>query len=163
MKNRKRNFLALLITVLVCVIAGLSTSANAQTLKGGATFINDTPILQPLYSEYKGVRLGMTAPETRAKLGTPALKHVDQDYYVFSDNETAQIGYDTEHKVVTISVDYLGGIGAPDHKAIVGGELAISASGSLYRMVRYESLGFWVSYNLTNGPMPMVTITIQKF
>lgn len=162
MRNRKRNFLAVVIPALVCLIAGLSTSANAQTLKAGAAFINDASQLQPLYSEYKGVRIGMTAQETRAKLGTPALKTNDQDYYVFSDNETAQIGYAANQKVVIISVDYLGGIGAPDYKAIVGGELAISASGSLYRMVRYESLDFWVSYNRTNGPMPMVTITIQK-
>ena len=65
----------------------------------------------------------MSAEEARAKLGTPALKDSDQDYYVFSENETAQISYDTAHKVVTISVDYLGGVGAPDYKAVVGGEL----------------------------------------
>jgi hypothetical protein len=162
MRNMKRNFFAGLIMVLVCIFAGLSASANAQALKAGAAFTNDAAIQQPLYSEYKGVRLGMTAEEARAKLGTPAIKSNDQDYYVFSDNETAQIGYDAGHKVVTISVDYLRGLGAPDYKAIVGEELGQSPSGSLYRMVRYESLGFWVSYNRTNGPMPMVTITIQK-
>lgn len=162
MKNMKRNLLAALVTALVCVIPGLSGSANAQALKGRAAFARETATQQPLYSEYKGVRLGMTAQETRAKLGTPAIKSNDQDYYVFSDNETAQIGYGADHKVVSISVDYLRGIGAPDYKTVVPGELGITPSGSLYRMVRYESLGFWVSYNRTNGPMPMVTITIQK-
>jgi hypothetical protein len=29
-------------------------------------------------------------------------------------------------------------------------------------MERYESLGFWVSYNRTAGPVIIVTITIQK-
>jgi len=81
---------------------------------------------------------------------------------VFSEKETAQIVYDAAHKVVTISVDYLGGIGAPDYKAVVGGELERTANGSLYRIVRYESLGFWVSYNRTIGLMATVTVTIQK-
>jgi outer membrane protein assembly factor BamE (lipoprotein component of BamABCDE complex) len=162
MRNMKRNFLAGLIMVLACVIAGLSLSVDAQTLKAQAAFTKDTTIQQPLYNEYKGVRLGMTAQETRTKLGTPAMKGNDQDYYVFSDNETAQIGYDAEHKVVTISVDYLRGIGAPDYKAVVGGELGVTPGGFLYRMVRYESQGFWVAYYRTIGPVPMVTITIQK-
>lgn len=104
----------------------------------------------------------MSAEEARAKLGTPALEASDQDYYVFSENETAQIVYDTAHKVVTISVDYVGGIGAPNYKAIVGGELEQMANGSLYRIVRYENLGFWVSYNRTTGPVATVTVTTQK-
>ncbi len=162
MKNIKRNSVAALIIALVCLTAALSSAANAQTRKTTMAFARETATQQPLYSEYKSVRLGMTTPEVRAKLGTPAMKDSDQDYYVFSENETAQIGYDAAHKVVTISVDYLGGVGAPDYKTIVGGELGISPSGSLYRMVRYESLGFWVSYNRTTGSVPMVSITIQK-
>lgn len=162
MKNIKRNSVVALIIALVCITAALSSAANAQTRKTAMAFARETAAQQPLYSEYKSIRLGMTTQEVRAKLGTPALKDSDQDYYVFSENETAQIGYDGAHKVVTISVDYLGGVGAPDYKTIVGGELGISPSGSMYRMVRYESLGFWVSYNRTTGPVPMVTITIQK-
>jgi len=158
----RRNFLASLVTVLVCIMTGLIANANAQAHKGRAEFVNESAIQQPLYSEYKGVRLGMTAEETRAKLGTPAIKSNDQDYYVFSDSETAQIGYDGAQKVASISIDYLRGVGAPDYKAVVPGELGLTPSGSLYRMVRYESLGFWVSYNRTNGAVPMVTITIQK-
>lgn len=162
MRNMKRILLAGLGVLLVYAVVGLTAGANAQALKGRAAFASGNTTQQPLYSEYKGVRLGMTAPETRAKLGTPAIKSNDQDYYVFSDNETAQIGYNADLKVVSISVDYLRGVGAPDYKTVVPGELGITPSGSLYRMVRYESLGFWVSYNRTTGPMPMVTITIQK-
>ena len=65
-------------------------------------------------------------------------------------------------RTFTISVDYLGGIGAPEYKAVVGGELERTENGSLYRIVRYESLGFWVSYNRTIGLMATVTVTIQK-
>jgi hypothetical protein len=146
------------------VVFGLSVNANAnaQAQKGRAAFSREETTQQPLYTEYKGVRLGMRAEEARAKLGTPALQESDQDYYMFSEKETAQIVYDAAHKVVTISVDYVGGIGAPDYKAVVGGELEQSASGSMYRVVRYESLGFWVSFNRTTGPVTTVTVTIQK-
>ena len=153
-------FLSLLIAVVFGL--GLSSNANAQAQKVKAAFNHEAATQQPLYTEYKGVRLGMSAEEARAKLGTPAMKASDQDFYVFSENETAQIVYDAAHKVVTISVDYLGGIGAPDYKAVVGGELERTANGSLYRIVRYESLGFWVSYNRTTGLMATVTVTIQK-
>ena len=153
-------FLSLLIAVVFGL--GLSANASAQARRVKAAFNPDAATQPPLYTEYKGVRLGMLAEEARAKLGTPALKASDQDYYVFSDNETAQIVYDTAYKVVTISVDYIGGIGAPAYKAVVGGELEQLENGSLYRMVRYESLGFWVSYNHTTGPVATVTVTIQK-
>lgn len=161
MRNMKHSLLAGLGAMLVCAMFGLNASAEAQH-KGRPELTNESTIQRPIYSEYKGVRLGMTAQETRARLGTPAMKGNDQDYYVFSDSETAQIGYGADQKVVSISVDYLGGIGAPDYQAVVSGELALTASGSLYRMIRYESLGFWVSYNRTTGSVPMVTITIQK-
>ncbi len=154
-----------LIKIFVAIAFGLSFlfSVNAQGAKTKAAFTREEATEQPLFTEYKGVRLGMAAADVRAKLGTPALKGNDQDYYVFSDNETAQIGYNAALKVVTISVDYVNGIGAPDYKAVVGGELERTANGSLYKAVRYETLGFWVSYNRTTGPMPIVTVTIQKF
>jgi hypothetical protein len=85
-----------------------------------------------------------------------------QDLFVLSENETAQIFYDSAQKVVTISVDYLRGIGAPDYKAVVGVELDTTANGSLHKLVRFESLGFWVSYNRTKSPVSNVTVTLQK-
>ncbi len=118
-------------------------NVSAQTAKTKVAFAREATIQQPLYTEYKGVRFGMMADDVRAKLGNPALKASDQDYYVFLDNESAQIGYDAAYKVVTISVDYVNGVGAPDYKAVVGGELERTVSGSLYRAVRYENLGFW--------------------
>lgn len=154
-----------LMKLFVAVAFGLSFvfSVNAQGAKTKAAFTREEETQKPQYTEYRGVRLGMAADDVRAKLGTPALKGNDQDYYVFSDNETAQIGYDAAHKVVTISVDFVNGIGAPDYKAVVDGELEPTATGSMYRVVRYERQGFWVSYNRTIGAMPIVTVTIQKF
>lgn len=153
-------FLSLLIAVVFGM--GLSANANAQAQKVKAAFNKEEATQQPLYTQYKGVRLGMTAEEARAKLGTPTLKDTEQDFYMFSENESAQIVYDAAHKVVTISVDYVGSIGAPDYKAVVVGELEKTANGSLYRAMRYGNLGFWVSYNRTTGPVATVTVTIQK-
>ena len=152
----------LVLSIAIVFAFTLTREANAQSRKVKAAFAREPATQQPLYTEYKGVRLGMPAENVRTKLGTPALKGSDQDYYVFSDNESAQIGYDANQKVVTISVDYVNGAGAPDYKTVVGGELERTTSGSLYRVVRYESLGFWVSYNRTTGPISIVTITIQK-
>lgn len=146
--------------VLMIACAGLVWSANAQKTRPAVTA---APVVQqPLYSEYKGVRLGMTPQEVRAKLGDPVLKDEELDYYVFTDNSSAQVAYDANHRAKAISVDYPGGTGAPDHKAVVGTELDARPDGSQFKLVRYESLGFWVSYNRSAGPVVIVTITIQK-
>ncbi len=164
MRNIKRNSFTGLIMVLVCALIGLSWGPNviAQAQKSRVAVSRIPANQQPLYTEYKGVRLGLTADEARAKLGEPTLKADDQDYYVFSETETAQIGYDAVRRVTTISVDYIGGVGAPDHKVVVGADIETRLDGSLYKLVRYESLGYWVSYNRTAGPVTNVTVTIQK-
>ena len=119
-------------------------------------------IQQPLYVEYRGVRLGMTAAEVRAKLGEPAMKSNDQDYFVISQNESTQIVYNPSQKVVTISTDYLNGVGAPDSRAVVGeGTLLQKPDGSLFRMVQYQAAGMWVSYYKSAATVPVVTITLQ--
>jgi hypothetical protein len=165
MRNIKRSLLFAALAAVVCSVLGLSTTAIAQTPQTSksraALSGNAATAEQPLYAEYKGVRLGMTDKEVRAKLGVPAMSDNELDLFVFSDNETAQINYDAARKVNTISIDYANGVGAPDYKAVVGADLQ-PRNGSLYRMVRYESLGFWVSYNRTGGPVVIVTVTIQK-
>ena len=114
---------------------------------------------QPFYREYRGVRLGMTATETRAKLGEPSMKSDDQDFYVFTANETTQIVYENQ-KVVTISTDYTNGVGAPNYKSVVGEGLLERPDGSLFRMVMYTPQRFWVSYNKSASVVPVVTVTI---
>ena len=145
--------IAAILLLLMGAIASGQTKTEARVAKGYSQ------VQQPLYKEYRGVRLGMTAAETRAKLGEPAMKSEDQDFYVFSANETAQIVY-TGQKVVTISSDYTAGVGAPDYKGVVGQDLLQKPDGSLFRMVVYDSEGFWVSYYKSVSVVPVVTITI---
>jgi len=154
----KRN---LIPVALLFVVAAFAVNVNAQKSRASANAAEPL-VQQPLYTEYKGVHLGMIADEVRAKLGNPVLKDAELDYYVFSDNETAQIAYDANHKAKTISVDYAGGVGAPDFKNVVGASLDTRPDGSQYKVVRYEPLGFWVSYNRTASPVTTVTITIQQ-
>jgi hypothetical protein len=146
------------IGVIVLLLMGVIASGQTKTeaMKGAR---GHSQVQQPLYREYRGVRLGMTAAETRAKLGEPAMKSDEQDFYVFSANETAQIVY-TGQKVVTISTDYTGGVGAPDYKSVVGEALLQKPDGSWFRMVLYDSERFWVSYYKSASVEPVVTITI---
>jgi hypothetical protein len=169
MRESKDNFLSRVTRVLslafVCgvlaLVCGANAKAQAQGTKTKGVNAYAEGVQEPLYREYRGVRLGMTTEEARAKLGEPALKGDDQDFYVFSRNETAQIAYDAGHKVVTISIDYTGGIGAPDYRTVVGTDLQVRPDGSAYKLVRYEREGYWVSYNKSVGAVPVVTITLQ--
>ncbi|MDQ5845759.1 MAG: hypothetical protein M3539_10750 [Acidobacteriota bacterium] len=162
MRIDKGKFLLLaimLVTITIFVMAGPS---SAQTRSRAAIAPAPSVTKQPLYTDYKGVRLGMTVAEVRGKLGAPAYMDNELDYFALSVTETAQIVYDATRKVKTISVDYQNGTGAPEPAAVVGVDLETKANGSLYRQVRYDSLKFWVSYSRIAGPTSIVTITIQK-
>jgi hypothetical protein len=152
------SFLLGMLALLVLAAVTAAGQSKPNTVRAVAAHAQ---IQQQIYREYRGVRLNMTADEVRAKLGEPAMKSDEQDYYSFSANETAQIAYDAAHKVVTISIDYTGAVGAPDYKAVVGdGMLLQRPDGSLFRMVFYNSEGFWVSYNKSSSEVPVVTVTI---
>lgn len=158
----KRNFFAGLIVSILFAVLGMASAVQlVHAQKVPSQSASATALQQPIYSEYRGIRLGMTATEVRAKLGEPNVKADDQDFYMFSDSETTQFVYDAQHKTKAISVDYMGGKGAPDPKTVVGGDLQASSAG-LYRMVRYDNLGYWVSFNRTTGPVVVVTITMQR-
>ena len=105
----------------------------------------------------------MTATDARAKLGTPVMQSDDQDYYVISPNETAQLMYNTAQKVIMISTDYTNGVGAPDYRSVVGERILEKPDGSLFSMVRNDSERFWVSYNKSTSVVPVVTITIGAY
>lgn len=150
----------LLIGALLLLLMGVIAKGQSPSPATGVRAHSQAQ--QPLYREYRGVRLGMTAGEARAKLGEPVMKSDEQDFFVLSPNETTQVVYDAFQKVVTISTDYTRGVGAPDYRAVVGdGMLLQRPDGSLFRMVQYASAGMWVSYNKGAAAVPVVTITMQ--
>jgi hypothetical protein len=115
------------------------------------------------FKDYRGVQLGMTADEVRKKLGNPKDKGDEQDFFVFGDNESAQIVYDSTHKVITISADYLSAeASVPTCKQVLGSEAEAKADGSVYKMMRFTKAGYWLSYNRTGGASPMTSVTWQK-
>ena len=149
---------------LVIAAAGLLiafSSTGAQTRRAAAQPSGDEE--SALFHDYRGVELGMTADEVRKKLGEPKDKSDEQDFFIFSESETAQIVYDKMHKVVTISADFLtAGDKVPTAKQVLGGDLEAKADGSVYKMVRFTKAGYWLSYNRTGGTSPLTTVTLQK-
>ena len=118
---------------------------------------------EPLFSEFKGVRIGTPTDEARKKLGSPRDKGDDQDFYVFNDTQAVQVYYDKAKTVSAISIDFMSGATEiPAPKDVIGGEPDTKADGSAYKMVRYPKLGYWVSYSRTAGASPTITVTIQK-
>lgn len=157
--------LFILTALLVLLIWGALTDIQAQRRSTRPTAKTGAPaeeIEKPVYRDYKGVGLGMSADEVRGKLGDPQEKSDAQDFYVFSEKETAQFYYDNAKKVKAVSIDYVGGTGAPDYKTVIGADIEAKADGSMYKLVRYPSAGYWVSYNRTANPSPIITVTMQK-
>ena len=147
----------LLITSTLLAFAFLQIVAGQTRRSGGGAEE------QPLFHEYRGIQIGAAADDVRKKLGSPANKSEEQDYFVFNEKETAQILYDKSGKVVTISVDFMTGAdGVLSPKQLFGGDIEVKPDGSMYRMVRYPKAGCWLSYNRTAGNSPLVTITLQK-
>lgn len=162
-----------LLSLLLYSTAFFVWSAAAQTarasVQGGASASVQTPSETPAkdedaptYQEYKGVRIGMSADEARKRLGNPTDKGDQQDFYVLSESETAQVFYDAQKKVVAVATVYMGAQGgAPGPQAVVG-EIEPRADGSLFKRVDYPKAGFWVSYSRTSGDSPVISITMQK-
>lgn len=142
--------LSVLFALIVMTAATLTSSAQ----KGD----------DPLFSDFKGVRIGMPTEEARKKLGSPKDKGDEQDFYLFNDNQAVQVYYDKATKKVTaISIDFMNGASPiPTAKEIIGSEIDSKSDGSGYKLVRYPKAGYWVSYSRTGGKEPTITITMQK-
>jgi hypothetical protein len=136
---------------------------EARSAPGEPAAIQDNAMHDiPVFVEFKGVHLGMTADEARKKLGDPSEKGDEQDFYSFNEKNSAQVYYDKTKKVYAISISYLNAAGAPPPKEIMGSDIPPKPDGSIYRLVRYPKAGCWVSYNRTSGDDPLVTVTMQK-
>ena len=153
-ETRTRALRALPFLLLLAALAVSAPRAAAQE--------KDDKPEQPTFQEYKGVRIGMTVDEARTKLGKPTDKGDKQDSYVFNDNESCQVYYDETKKVYAVAVTYLGGNSIPAPKVVLGIDAEVKQDGSVYKMIRYPKVGYWVSYTRTAGESPMTLVTMQK-
>lgn len=140
------------------LLAGISLSA--QTTRKAAAADDD-----PVFLDYRGIQIGWLADEVRKKLGVPADKGDEQDFYVFNEKEMCQVIYDkATRKVTAISVDFVNGASSPiTPQQVFGSDIESKPDGSKYKLVRYPKAGYWVSYSRTAGDTPMITITMQKY
>ncbi len=156
-----------ILLVLAVSIANGQTQSSGATQEDVASVTNPTASSAakanvPLFEDYRGVSIGMSAKEVRSILER-VKEGKSQDIVVFSERESAQIFYDDQGNVMAISIDYFGNDKkAPTPETVLGTSLEPKPDGSMYRLNRYPDAGFWVSYNRTAGDKPIVTITMQK-
>lgn len=152
--------------VLMFAVASLLTSDTSAASMPNSVAASPTPSpeqVKPSYESYRGVTIGMPAADSRAKLGEPSQRSNSGDYYVVSPNESVQVLYDKEQLVRSITVNYSGSLKmAPSVKDVLGEDVKKEPDGSIYKLIRYPAVGFWVSYNRTAGGDAVVVITLQK-
>lgn len=156
--------LFLLFCFAVAAARAQTTDASqAASLQTKTEAVKTAPA--PLVRDYKGVTIGMPEDEVKDKLGKPELNDNTGFFYIFSDEERAQISFDAEKKVNMIAVFY-----SPDNKntpkyADVFGQDSIAPTkddGSIYNLVNYPQVGYWVAYSRLAGDDALVTVTMQK-
>jgi hypothetical protein len=139
-----------------------TSKTEGQVASGPARETAASKAVEPLYRDYKGVALGMSAADVRAKLGKPKEKSDEMDFFIFSDSERARVYY-RDGKASAIIATYMGkDAAAPEPSDVLGTEIEAKPDGSMYRMTPYPQAGYWVAYSRTPGDSPMVMITMQK-
>ncbi len=169
--------LLILMLVTLFLLSSLSTTAQELTssqrtpdeiASSGERAVMRQPAeaaitAAPVYQDFMGVTLGMSADEVRAKLGHLKDKGERQDFFVFSESQWAQTVYDDKGKLTVISVDYIGKDSrAPSPESVLGEAVEVKQDGSIYHLKRYPEAGYWVAYSRTAGDNPTVTVTMQK-
>lgn len=118
---------------------------------------------KPAFTDYKGITLGMSAVDARAKLPKPKETSDQQDFYIISAGESVQILYGDDKNVKAISTTYFGSDAKPPTPiAVFGTDVEVQPNGSINKMVKYPKLGFWISYIRTEGDDPVIMVTIHK-
>src|SRR2546425_239656 len=120
MLDKKINIIVISLIIAVIAVSTTVTSPGGIMMSRVSAAPMPTPVDKPSYS-YKGLAIGMTMDEARAKLGSPKDKSDEQDSFVFSDNESAQVYYNATKAVTAVMVTYSGKLDvAPTAKAVFG-------------------------------------------
>lgn len=115
-----------------------------------------------IIKEYRGVFIGTTRDEVHQKLGKPKNEYPGEDNFDVSETESVRVFFDDSKKVKAIVITYTGKLeAAPKPKDVIGEAIEARPDGGMYKMVRVDEKGFWVSYVKTAGDSPSVMITVQ--
>lgn len=147
--------LALALAALF-LVALASPDGRAQAIKPAGL---SKPADAPVYTDYRGVRLGMTAEEVRGRLCKAVSEAKEEDFHVVSEAETARVFYDEAQKVRAVVATYTAG--GPTAEAVLGRAAETREDGSQHLKVSYERAGYWVAYTRTGGDTPVVTVAMQ--
>ena len=160
--SKGKSIVAMLATTMVFAFGGTQGLAQRLSTKAAAPTVHATPE-RSLFNEYRGVAIGTTATDVRAKLGNPKESSATDEQFIFSEAESAQFYYDAEHKVNAIMITFQGDVSkAPAAKDVFGEDVAPNDQGTIFRMTRYPKAGYWISYTRTSGADAMVNIALQK-
>lgn len=154
-----RNLIRILVIVSLVLFA-----LPAMAQKGRTN--NDKQIDRPVWQGYHDITIGAPTTLVREKLGNPKSEDAESLFYMISDLETAQFLLDTDGKVKAISVVYDAAHTSPPAFSDVFGKSVVAEpreDGSIFKMVRYEDLGYWISFNRMAGEKAMVIVLMQKF
>ncbi len=157
-----KRYLSLLILLVIPLAHAIAVSQDRIAGPGVTVIPTPTPAPAP-YDSFRGVRIGMPADQARTKLGTPKEKTSSGEFFVISLTETAQLIYERDQTVKSITANFTGDLRlAPSPKDVFGTDIKKDPDGSISKMVSFPKEGFWISYVRTPGKDAMVVITIQK-
>ena len=152
------------IFLLAAFIVTTPVGADAQTAVAQKSAPVSDTVPRNSHWAYRKITIGMKADETRKALGDPKDKSDDQDLYLFTDDELAQVFYDANHTITAISITFYKDLvpKAPTPRDVLGEDAAPKPDGSIFKSVRFPKGGYSVSYSKTAGDSPSVSITFQK-
>lgn len=118
--------------------------------------------IDSIIKEYRGVFIGTDRDQVHQKLGKPKDQSSGEDEFDVSETESARVFYDDAKKVKALLITYKGKLDtAPKPADVIGEKIEPGPDGGMYKMVRLEGKGFWVSYLKTTGKEPSVMITVH--
>ena len=156
---------ALLIFVLSLVVLGQSDQTSQNMNPANRATPSAKPVLQPVFTNYKGLSIGADRDSVKEKLGKPKIDDEDGFYYIISKDEQVQIRLDNDKKVSIIAITYSEkNDKIPTYEEVFGKDVPVVTrpDGSIYNLIRYPAAGIWIAYSKSVGDDPTVTVTIQK-
>ena len=144
-------------TKLACTMG----AGMAIILAAGTALAQGPSPAKKVFSDYRGVSIGMTADEARQKLGNPADKSDAQDLFSFPGDESASVYYDAAKKVFAVSIMFSGKT-APAATDVLGEPADTKPDGSLFKMLRFPKAGYYVSFSRTAGSDAVTIIAMQR-